>query len=129
MRISFLRPETPTNGIVKTNGELTVGRMVKFHCNPGYMMKGQPIMTCSEATANGQYIGKWIGEVPTCVKACTYPGTVIGGIMVSDVKFYYSVGSKVQYECSPGLTLFGAPMLECLGNGIWSNSVPLCQNP
>ena len=68
-------------------------------------------------------------QVPTCVKACTYPGTVIGGVMVSNVKFYYPVGSQVQYECLPGLTLDGAPMLECLENAIWSSSVPLCTNP
>ena len=68
-------------------------------------------------------------QVPICVKACTYPGTVIGGVMVSDVKFYYPVGSQVQYECSPGLTLNGAPMLECLENGIWSAAVPLCESP
>ena len=49
--------------------------------------------------------------------------------MVSNVKFYYPVGSQVQYECLPGLTLDGAPMLECLENAIWSSSVPLCTNP
>ena len=26
-------------------------------------MKGQPIMTCNEATDDGKYIGKWIGKV------------------------------------------------------------------
>ena len=36
---------------------------MKFHCNPGFMMKGQPIMTCSEAVDNGESFGKWIGEV------------------------------------------------------------------
>ena len=29
-------------------GPLDVGDMVKFHCDSGYMMEGQPIMTCIE---------------------------------------------------------------------------------
>ena len=58
-----LRPEAPQNGLIRVEGPLTVGKMMKFHCNPGFMMKGQPIMTCSEAVDNGESFGKWIGEV------------------------------------------------------------------
>ena len=32
-------------------------------------------MTCSEGTEDGIHVGKWTGEIPTCVRACTYPGT------------------------------------------------------
>ena len=61
--IDLFRPNAPENGLIKVQGPLTVGKMIKFHCNPGFMMKGQPIMTCNEATDDGKYIGKWIGEV------------------------------------------------------------------
>ena len=61
--IDLFRPSAPENGLIKVQGPLTVGKMLKFHCNPGFMMKGQPIMTCNEATDDGKYIGKWIGEV------------------------------------------------------------------
>lgn len=111
------------------DGVLKVGKMVKFHCNPGYMMEGQPVMTCGESTSNGVHFGKWNGDVPTCVSACTYPGSVIGGMMVSDVRFYYPVKSTVKFQCAPGLTLHGAPMLECLDNGVWSSGVPMCGKP
>ena len=70
-------------------------------------------------------VGIWNGEVPVCVRACTYPGTAIGG-MISDVQFYYKVGSTVSFECAAGLKIQGARMLECLPTGAWSGSVPTC---
>ena len=48
----------PDNGLIKVDGILKVGRMVKFNCKPGFMMEGQPVMTCSESTENGIHIGK-----------------------------------------------------------------------
>ena len=86
---------TPENGIVSSDGQVAVGQMVKFHCNAGHMMEGQPISTCTEREVEaGKRIGQWSSEVPRCVKACTYPGSVIGG-MIDDVRFYYGVGDKV----------------------------------
>ncbi len=164
----LLRPAAPVNGDMRADGVLKVGKMITFHCKPGYMMKGQPVMTCAEGKLiyfrflpltlsidilgmdKGNHVGKWAGEVPTCVRACTYPGTVIGGSMVrqlssshwqccgcfingcwqvTEVRFYYPVGATVRYSCAPGLSLNGAPMLECLGTGVWSSSVPTCGKP
>ena len=56
-------------------------------------------------------------------------GTVIRGKMITDVKFYYPIGSTVQYDCDSGLPLNGASMLECLENGVWSSAVPTCGKP
>ena len=129
-------------------GPLDVGDMVKFHCDSGYMMEGQQIMTCIEIpkeTAIDIYgdeedyyndeddddgeemVGRWNGKTPRCVRACTYPGTAIGG-MISDVRFYYKVGSTVSFECTSGLEIKGPTMLECLPSGAWSGSVPECIN-
>ena len=58
-----------------------------------------------------------------------YSGTVIGGKMITDVKFYYPIGSSVKYECDSILHLNGASRLECLENGVWSSAVPLCGKP
>ena len=133
-------------------GPLDVGDLVKFHCNSGYMMEGQPIMTCIEVpkqyeienydTGNDYYgdsydrdeegrqesVGVWNGKVPVCTRACTYPGTAIGG-MISDVRFYYKVGSTVSFECAAGLEIQGPKMLECLPTGAWSGPVPTCNKP
>ena len=73
--IYLFRPLAPENGLIKLDGILKVGRIVKFHCKSGFMMEGQPVMTCSEGTEDGIHVGKWTGEIPTCVRACTYPGT------------------------------------------------------
>ena len=129
-------------------GPLDVGDMVKFHCDSGFMMEGQQIMTCIEIPketaidiygdeedyysddddANGEeMVGRWNGKTPRCVRACTYPGTAIGG-MISDVRFYYKVGSTVSFECTSGLEIKGPTMLECLPSGAWSGSVPECIN-
>ena len=109
------------------------------------MMEGQPIMMCVEiprqvaidnyGTDDDYYnddeddveetVGRWNGKIPRCVRACTYPGTAIGG-MISDVRFYYKVGSTVSFECTSGLEIKGPTMLECLPSGAWSGSVPEC---
>ncbi|CAB4068031.1 unnamed protein product [Lepeophtheirus salmonis] len=122
--ISCSSPENPESGFVNTGGKkfFHTGDMVKFRCKSGYMMEGQPVSRCNER-------GDWSNLAPTCVRACTYPGSVIGGT-ISDVKFYYKVGDTVSFKCSSeGLVLKGAKMLECLGAGVWSSSVPNCSSP
>jgi hypothetical protein len=59
------------------------------------------------------------------VKACTYPGTIIDGT-ISLLKYYYSIGETVSFDCKPGLALSGSQMLRCLPNGQWSSGVPQC---
>ena len=91
-------------------------------------------MTCIEARnprleeGGDETIGTWGGNVPTCVKACTYPGTAIGG-MINQVQFYYKVGSTVRFDCVAGLEIKGARMLKCLDDGSWSSAVPTCEKP
>lgn len=57
--------------------------------------------------------------------ACPYPGTTIGGIL-SQVKFYYSIGETVTFDCSLGLVLHGSRQLRCQKNGKWSAAIPNC---
>lgn len=59
------------------------------------------------------------------VKACTYPGTTIGGT-ISAVKFYYPVGETVEFDCTEGYELQGSRMLHCLDTVKWSTSIPSC---
>lgn len=59
--------------------------------------------------------------------ACPYPGTTIGGT-ISLVKFYYSIGETVTFDCSLGLVLNGAKLLRCQKNGKWSAAIPTCIN-
>jgi len=57
--------------------------------------------------------------------ACPYPGTTIGGT-ISLVKFYYSIGETVTFDCSLGLVLNGSRQLRCQKNGKWSAAIPTC---
>ena len=78
--------------------------------------------------SSGETVGIWGGSVPKCVKACTYPGTAIGG-MIDKVQFYYPVESTVKFDCVAGLQMKGARMIKCMPDGSWSSSVPTCQKP
>ncbi|GAB6024202.1 hypothetical protein CHUAL_008903 [Chamberlinius hualienensis] len=111
-------PAVPENGYTQNSGIHKAGDVVQYSCNQGYMMEGQAIIVCQEN-------GRWSGAIPKCLQACTYPGTTIGGT-ISVVKFYYSVGESVTFECTKGLQLRGARMLRCQANGKWSNAIPLC---
>lgn len=111
-------PESPANGFATIEGPSKIGNIVTYHCQPGYMLQGRPISACTAQ-------GKWSGQMPSCVRACAYPGAVIGGT-ISVVKFYYQVGETVSFDCHPGLNMAGAKRLECLGTGIWSGPVPIC---
>ncbi|KAL1115089.1 hypothetical protein AAG570_007120 [Ranatra chinensis] len=111
-------PGVPENGFVQGGAAYKAGDLVQFGCNPDHMMEGQPIIACQEN-------GRWSGAVPKCVKACSYPGTVISGRM-SSVKFYYQIGETVSFTCDAGLVMHGASMLRCLRTGKWSNTIPTC---
>ncbi|XP_065566642.1 sushi, von Willebrand factor type A, EGF and pentraxin domain-containing protein 1-like isoform X3 [Artemia franciscana] len=112
-------PEPPENGYIPTTGGYRAGDVLQFQCHRGFMMEGQPLITCQET-------GRWSGPTPKCVMACTYPGTTIGGT-ISSVKFYYSIGEVIYFDCAPGLKLQGATNgLRCLKNAKWSAAVPKC---
>lgn len=51
-------PGVPVHGI-RLGEEFTVGSVVRFSCEPGYMLKGSPERTC---LANGT----WLGTQPEC---------------------------------------------------------------
>lgn len=114
-------PGAPENGYVQGTGPYKAGDVVQFNCNPDFMMKGQPIIACQES-------GRWSGQLPKCVQACSYPGTTIKGRM-SAVKFYYQIGENITFSCDEGLELRGAAMLKCLRSGKWSSAIPTCVLP
>ena len=51
-------PGVPVHGI-RLGEEFTVGSVVRFSCEPGYVLKGSPERTC---LANGT----WLGTQPEC---------------------------------------------------------------
>lgn len=51
-------PGVPVHGI-RLGEEFTVGSVVRFSCEPGYVLRGSPERTC---LANGT----WLGTQPEC---------------------------------------------------------------
>lgn len=52
-------PKTPENGYIQGAGPYKAGDVVQFHCNPDFMMEGQPIIACQENS-------RWSGKLPKC---------------------------------------------------------------
>ena len=84
------------------------------------MMEGHPISECGTD-------GKWSNgpSSPHCIRACTFPGSILGG-SISSVRFFYRMGEVVSFHCAAGRRLVGAAKMECLDSGVWSSAVPIC---
>lgn len=52
-------PKPPENGYIQGTGPYKAGDVVQFHCNPDFMMEGQPIIACQENS-------RWSGKLPKC---------------------------------------------------------------
>jgi hypothetical protein len=119
-------PDAPGDGSFTSDPvgitDFTVGRKVRFQCKAGFMLDGAMSATCTAS-------GAWSEAVPRCVRACTYPGSVIGGRIVDgDIRFFYRVGDRVAFACeAANAKMVGASMMECLANGRWSSAVPTCE--
>ncbi|XP_073987217.1 hig-anchoring scaffold protein isoform X2 [Rhodnius prolixus] len=114
-------PTAPENGyLAGRSTTYKAGDLVQFSCNHDFMMSGQPIIACQEN-------GRWSGPTPSCVRACSYPGTVISG-SISSVKFHYRIGETVTFQCDQGLTMEGPAMLTCLPTAKWSSNIPVCKH-
>ncbi|XP_037777143.1 complement receptor type 2-like isoform X1 [Penaeus monodon] len=111
-------PAAPANGTVTGDGPFHAGDMVVIKCNPNFMLEGQSLIVCQED-------GTWSEEIPKCSLACTYPGTIISGIM-SPIKFYYPINDTITYTCNPRNVLRGVRSITCMEGGKWSAPVPTC---
>lgn len=60
-------PEVPTGSYV-VGYDLNVHSVIEYHCEPGYLMHGEPRRTCEND-------GDWTGEVPHC--ECEYEGIFV----------------------------------------------------
>ncbi|XP_050719319.1 uncharacterized protein LOC127000000 isoform X1 [Eriocheir sinensis] len=113
-------PAPPENGIMtgESKPPYHAGDVVEVKCDSNYMLEGKQLLVCQED-------GQWSAEVPKCLLACTYPGTIISGTM-SSIKFYYPINDNITYTCSEGFVLDGARSIVCLEGGSWSAQVPTC---
>uniref|UniRef100_A0A8C9P7Q5 Complement C2 n=1 Tax=Spermophilus dauricus TaxID=99837 RepID=A0A8C9P7Q5_SPEDA len=57
---------------------------------------------------------------------CPNPGISVGAVRTGS---RFGLGDKVSYRCSSNLVLTGSSARECLGNGVWSGTEPICRQP
>uniref|UniRef100_A0A667WX46 CUB and Sushi multiple domains 2 n=1 Tax=Myripristis murdjan TaxID=586833 RepID=A0A667WX46_9TELE len=109
-------PGIPVHGI-RLGEEFTVGSVVRFSCEPGYMLRGSPERTC---LANGT----WLGTQPEChAIVCAPPPTIPNGQVVGTD---FTWGSSISYSCNQGYQLSLPTVLTCQGMGNWSGERPQC---
>lgn len=119
----------PGNGTMVCQGD-GCGEECYFSCNAGFVMVGNPAMSCS---ASG-----WNVTEPTCVfvpppptptptpaptcDSCSNP-MLLDGMVICQGE---GCEKECSFICNPGYHLEGAGELSCLING-WDNEIPLCR--
>jgi len=115
-------PAPPTSGSLAlgddNSGGHYVGSSVQWSCDPGHVMVGEPVTTCT-------HLGIWSHATPACMLACRYPGSPLHGV-ISPVKFVYNVGESVMVLCDQGYTAMSTTTLLCTDQGQWTHNIPVC---
>ncbi|XP_043942142.1 coagulation factor XIII B chain-like isoform X3 [Protopterus annectens] len=95
----------------------TADGLVKFSCNPGYVLNGTRISQC-------HYIG-WYPSPPICQEfECGTPPETTYGVYLPK-KNSYKIGENVTYICNRSYTIYGDETVTCTAQG-WS-SLPSCE--
>ncbi|XP_023815635.1 CUB and sushi domain-containing protein 2 isoform X1 [Oryzias latipes] len=110
-------PGVPVHGI-RLGEEFTVGSVVRFSCEPGYVLKGSSERTC---LANGT----WLNTQPECqVISCGNPGTPRNShILIHDGLTF---SRSITYSCREGYYSTGLLTRHCTVNGTWTGNMPEC---
>ncbi|XP_065830172.1 uncharacterized protein [Oscarella lobularis] len=118
----------PERGAISTN-KTTNGTEVKFSCKEGYVVNGTASLICVS--------GRWSSDPPSCKEVrcnpITPPRDGIASWKSSDGRREnYTSGSEsvafrtLYFECRGQLELIGQSSINCLANGSWSGTVPIC---
>ncbi|XP_065835916.1 streptococcal hemagglutinin-like isoform X2 [Oscarella lobularis] len=112
---------TPENGSKSTN-ETEFGTNVKFLCDDGFILSGDPELTCESGDDNQ---GRWSGSVPQCVivKCPNLIDPSNGYILGNGTRF----GDVLSFGCMETFRLVGNRSLECQANAQWNASTPTCE--
>ncbi|ROK35857.1 CUB and sushi domain-containing protein 1 [Anabarilius grahami] len=110
-------PGIPVHGI-RLGEEFSVGSVVRFSCEPGYILKGSSERTC---LANGS----WVGIQPEChVVSCGNPGTPRNAMIQFHDGLVFS--RSITYSCREGYYSNGLLTRHCTVNGTWTGDMPEC---
>ncbi|MGH0144612.1 UNVERIFIED_CONTAM: hypothetical protein FKN15_003784 [Acipenser sinensis] len=118
----------------RIGSEFSAGSIVRFECNPGYLLQGSKAIKC-HAVPNA--LAQWNDTIPTCVavprtsdtQCSSVPEPRYGRRIGSE----FSAGSIVRFECNPGYLLQGSKAIKChaVPNALaqWNDTIPTCVVP
>ncbi|KAH3836214.1 hypothetical protein DPMN_109584 [Dreissena polymorpha] len=109
------KPVAVANSVNETN-VTTYGSFVRYSCNAGYRLVGEPVSFC--------FLNEKWSPTPICTIRDCGPLEVpdSGSATVSATTF----GSSEIYWCNKGYNLVGNQLRTCLQNGTWSGDKPSC---
>lgn len=107
-------PPALENGFVQGEDAMfPVGKNVVYTCKEGYSIIGDPVARCGEDL-------QWLVGEMRCQKiACVLPA-LMDGIQSHPLKASYTVGEKVTFSCSGGMSLEGPSVFLCGSSLKWS---------
>ncbi|KAI3357537.1 hypothetical protein L3Q82_015951, partial [Scortum barcoo] len=108
------------NGEFHYEGNSFVGERVYAVCDVGYTLKGLNYMICKKTG--------WTGEFPSCEEGettCSRPAVANSVSSPGDVPLH-RVGDSVNFTCSQGFQLDGAPEIICGPDSQWHPQPPQC---
>ncbi|XP_057208450.1 sushi domain-containing protein 6 isoform X3 [Triplophysa rosa] len=125
------RPPVVPHGhgnLTETNrGSFSVGTLLQYSCDPGYMLDGYSIITCTVS-------GHWSTEPPRCLKndaVCQPPSEPENGGYNCHPSPCHRLtqGTVIEYFCDEGYILKGGYQFRTCDNGEWKSSMQISCHP
>ncbi|XP_024434262.2 complement component C7 [Desmodus rotundus] len=93
-----------------------VGKNIVYTCSEGYSLVGDPIARCGDDL-------QWlVGEMHCQKIACVLP-TLMDGVQSHPQQPSYTIGDKVTFSCSDGMSLEGPSTFLCGSSLKWSPEI------
>uniref|UniRef100_A0A8D1K7A5 Sushi domain-containing protein n=1 Tax=Sus scrofa TaxID=9823 RepID=A0A8D1K7A5_PIG len=96
------------------------GMIVKYTCNPGYMLVGKAFIFCTHQ-------GTWSPFDSYCKEVkCSLPQIMNGIQKKLEVRKVYQYGDNITLECEDGYTMEGSPSSQCQEDNMWNPPLAIC---